>query len=244
MRSLPERVFYSCEEIVKRWGVQTSDLQQYLLHGQLTASVWLPTMSVYDIRESSANGQVLLSRAMRHYSGYAHLYAYDCRTVLKSGKAYVRDFMDPESGYRLSIAEGTPPVRVTDGDLVILRTERLRFESRYDFGVCTVTVMGRVGRKRHAEAPAFDPTFRKVWFEGRLHHFGAVQAGVLARLHAAALRGEPWQNGKKLLQEAGSQSFTMQNVFKSNPRWRDFVESDGRGSYRLQQKFLSSISRP
>lgn len=244
MTRLPERIFYSCDEIVKRWGIPTSDLHQYLLHGQLQASVWLPTMSVYDIAESVDNGRILLSKQMRHWHGYTHLYAHDCRAVLRNGKSYVRDFINPETGGRLSIAEGMPAVRVTDGDLVILKTEKQRFERKYDFGTCTVQIMGRAGRPKPQEPAMFDPTFRKVWFAGTLHHFGAIQASVLAQLYEAAKNGAAWQNGKKLLETAGSQSFTMQNVFKSNPHWRKFIESDGRGSYRLQEKFLSSITAP
>lgn len=244
MTHLPERVFYSCDEIVKCWGLPSSDLQQYLLHGQLLASVWLPLMSMYEIDETVDDGRTILSRHIRHWQGYTHLYAHDCRTVLRKGKSYVRDFINPETGCRLTIAEGMPAVAVMLDDLIIMNTERQRFERKYDFGTCTVQIIGRVGRAKPRESETFDPAFRKVWFAGTQHHFGTIQASVLSQLYEAAQNGVPWQNGKKLLHEAGSQSFTMQNVFKSNPHWRKFIESDGRGAYRLQEKFLSSITRP
>jgi hypothetical protein len=53
-------------------------------------------------------------------------------------------------------------------------------------------------------------------------------------LHAAAEAGQPWQNGKALLTTAGSRSLKMVDVFKSKPEWRELIQSDGRGNYRLR----------
>ena len=52
--------------------------------------------------------------------------------------------------------------------------------------------------------------------------------------HAAAQAGQPWQNGKQLLSAAGSRSLKMVDVFKSKPEWRELIQSDRRGNYRLR----------
>ena len=63
---------------------------------------------------------------------------------------------------------------------------------------------------------------------------GTLQARVLELLYQADLNNEPWQNGKRLLQQAGSESYTLANLFKRKPEWRSLVESNGLGEYRLR----------
>ena len=52
-------------------------------------------------------------------------------------------------------------------------------------------------------------------------------------LHAAALRGDPWQSGKAMLSQAGSRSLKMADVFKSKKDWPLLIESNKREAYRL-----------
>ena len=76
--------------------------------------------------------------------------------------------------------------------------------------------------------------YREVRSRGFCFQFGAIQADVVRVLHAAAEAGQPWQNGKALLTAAGSRSLKMVDVFKSKPEWRELIQSDGRGNYRLR----------
>ena len=45
---------------------------------------------------------------------------------------------------------------------------------------------------------------------------------------------DPWQHGRYILEEAGSNLLRMIDLFKSQPQWRSLIESDRRGSYRLR----------
>jgi len=103
---------------------------------------------------------------------------------------------------------------------------------------CTVEIVGRVMGAWKSGKAQFDPTFRHVSFKGRDFLFGPVQAAVVKQLYTAAKSGEPWQSGKKLLQDAGSESFSLRNVFARQPYWRELIESDSRGLYRLQEEFV------
>lgn len=75
---------------------------------------------------------------------------------------------------------------------------------------------------------------REVRIRGFCFQLGAIQAEVVRVLHAAAEAGQPWQNGKSILTAAGSRSLKMVDVFKSKPEWRELIQSDGRGNYRLR----------
>jgi hypothetical protein len=89
-----------------------------------------------------------------------------------------------------------------------------------------------------AAASAIDPTYRIVRINDRDYRFGETQARVLRLLSEAAYKGEPWQNGKHLLRLAGSQSFSLSNLFKRHSVWRELVLSNKRGFYRLNERFL------
>lgn len=245
MLTLPERVFYTREELQNAWALSESDITQYLLHGSLIAHVWLPMMSVYEILMEQEGSRILCTKDLRHWEGYTPLYSHQCRTLFRTGKVYLREFMCGDCNRKLILPETADSIRVGLSDMVIMNEERKRFETEHDFfsvSQCQVKVMGRVvGVPKMKRCSYFEQDFRKVHHEGIDFRFGEIQANVLRQLYDCALEGDPWQNGKQLLNNAGSSSFTMQNVFKSNIHWRKLIESDGRGSYRIKASFISSI---
>lgn len=89
-------------------------------------------------------------------------------------------------------------------------------------------------RMRNAASFKPDADYQHVEANGLKFAFGPLCAKVIELLHQAALRGEPWQNGPKLLRDAGSKQKKMHDVFKSVKDWKKLVESDSRGRYRLR----------
>ena len=67
MKRLPERVFYSLNDIEKLWHADPSDLKQWLMHGQLKAHIWLPMMSVYEIREETEGARIIITKQLQHW---------------------------------------------------------------------------------------------------------------------------------------------------------------------------------
>ncbi len=248
MMGLPERVFYSINELQDLWELSASDIKYYLLEGFLTAHVWLPMMSVYEVLMETEGNRIICTKELKHWEGYTPLYSHQCRTLYKTGKVYLRDFMCGEDNKKLFLPETANSVPVFASDIVILNEERRRFEKEHKFSnlsACRVKIDGRVIGATPFKRPSyFEQAFRKVHHAGIDFSFGAIQATVLQQLYEAAQKNEPWQNGKKMLERAGSMSFTMQNVFKSNPHWRNLIESDGRGDYRLQESFMTSLCQP
>lgn len=248
MLTLPERVFYTREDLQSVWELSESDIKQYLIHGTLIAHVWLPMMSVYEVAEELDGARILLTKNLTHWEGYAPLYSHQCRTLFRTGKVYLREFIWGNSNKKLVLPDTSDSVRVGLSDMVIMSEERKRFETEHNFlatNQCRVKVMGRiVGVPKPKNQSYFEQGFRKAHHDGIDFKFGEIQANVMQQLYDAALEGDPWQNGKQLLNKAGSSSFTMQNVFKSNIHWRKLIESDERGSYRIQPSFMASIRKP
>lgn len=64
---------------------------------------------------------------------------------------------------------------------------------------------------------------------------GQLQAKAVAGMHEALRSGNPWVNGKRLLEQIGSQSMKLQDIFKTQKGWAEhLIESDGAGGYRLR----------
>jgi hypothetical protein len=91
---------------------------------------------------------------------------------------------------------------------------------------------------RESRSPEFehDPNYRHVKLGEIRFSLGELQAGVVRQLHEAALKGNPWQRGQDLLENAGSELLRISDLFKSQRQWRSLIESDRRGSYRLRLK--------
>lgn len=79
-----------------------------------------------------------------------------------------------------------------------------------------------------------EANYRLVTYRGKTYKPGPVQATVLRLLHQAAVKGEPLQDGKQLLAEAGAEGRRIQDVFKKASPVSELVESMGNGLYRLK----------
>jgi hypothetical protein len=70
--------------------------------------------------------------------------------------------------------------------------------------------------------------------------------GIMRRLHEASRTEEPWLAGKRLLADCGYQSNWLGDVFKRhrNPSWRELIQGNGKGSFRLNLQPLNQNKRP
>jgi hypothetical protein len=89
--------------------------------------------------------------------------------------------------------------------LVLRREERDRFEAETGF-------RGASGM-RPADAFRASTDYSHIRCSGHDFRLGAIQAQVVRILHAAALRGDPWQSGKAVLASAGSRSLKMSTSY-------------------------------
>lgn len=222
-----EKMYFGIEEVMERWQMPERDLGYLAENDELRLSV-----RVYDLPvEFSRIEEPTAEPAKRHsdrtfcHSGLLDLCAGDAFMIFRCAERGLRDFR-LRNGDLVRIAQGHDPLHVMLGDLLIRREERDRFETARGFegtGLCS----GRPGFSASAD-------FRHVCCNGTHFRLGAVQARVVGLLSRAAEDGAPWRNGKRLLTEARSRSMRMADVFKSQPNWRELIESNGRGHYRLK----------
>jgi len=165
--------------------------------------------------------------------GLEDLLERDAFEVLRFGEAEVHDLHVEGDAYA-TLIEPTATITVRPEDLLVRRAERDAVEARHD-----LTPSGSADLRQFHD-------YRQVRIGSLAFTFGPFQAEVVRRLHAAAKAGTPWCMGKAILADAGAASTRMVDIFKSQKHWRELIDSDGRGKYRLRitgRKQRPSIAR-
>ena len=224
--SLIEKEYFTLSEVIDALGMPWTDIIYLAENGHLRLSVLVFQLPV-DCGYCDHTGQDNFDRAglddPSNLTGLVDLGDRDAHLILKNGSAAVEDFKAKPKEY-CNIAEGARPQTFKKEDLLLRRTERARLESL----IKSKTAATRGEHFTHSHG------YREVTINGHRISLGARQADVVRQLHEAALRGNPWRNGKELLRNAGSESNRMHDLFKSKRlEWPLLIESDRRGLYRL-----------
>lgn len=236
MLQVPERSFYTLFDLKDHWPTKSSDIHHWLIHGDLLGSAWLPVMTVVEQSPDLADGGL---PEFHHWEGFIQLSSHQCRRLFRNGRITMRAFNVFGEDQAYALPETSDDIIVDLDDLVILKQERERFESRYPS-----MLKGAGDTPPHkpvssAVQEGFDPTYRSMRVGGQEYFFGDIQAKIIRLLAEAAKQGKPWQSGKLLLLGAGSQSYSLSNVFKRHPVWKTLIQSDRRGFYRLNEAFVN-----
>lgn len=224
---LEDTSFYELSELSSEWEACSGKLKRWLISGVLKPHVWLPVLIVLKrCRLADAPAEVT-QNDYDHYEGFIPLNGQHCQRMYRLGQLSLRDFRSGCGDYHYQLPDSSDDILIKPEDLIILDEDKQRFEQKH------------LAAKDLEQV--FDPEFRIVEVDGIAYRFGEMQSAILRRLHAAAIDGEPWQNGKKLLHAVGSESFSLSNVFKHKPVWRKLVQSDSRGHYRISPEILKNV---
>ena len=221
-----EKQYFTLPEVLDRWQISEADLIYLAENDQLRLSVRVfgVPMEFGDIEKTPQGEASRIPWEQAHYSGLLDLHACDVFQLFRCGELHLNAFRASRADYATTLGDAQP-VFVLIGDLLLKREERDRFEIETGFSS---------GGKPMEEATFIHSAdYFEVRCNGCRFKLGPIQAEVVRALHAAALAGEPWQNGKAILYGAGSKSLRMADVFKSQANWRRLIRSDRRGGYRL-----------
>ncbi len=225
-----ETAFYDLSELESVWAVEPHRIERWIVDGMLRCHVWLPVMSVF--KEQDESGLIL-----KHWEGFAALNRHQCQRLFRRGRIGLRRFSSELEGACYILPDTAEDVFVTPTDLVVLDSEKQRFETQ-NSGI----VAGGSSQQKPL-ASYSQQSFRRIYWNGEIVQFGPVQAACLYLLWQAEQSGQAWCNGKQLLSEAGSASLSLGNLFKRKRVWRELVTSDERGSYRLSEGFCEELKK-
>lgn len=212
------RAYHDLAWLAQTWNVRLADIAYLGENDLLRLSIRVFDEAVRSYASHAATEALAKPRA---FSGLLGVRSSDVFAIFRDGEAIIDFLIDPH---------GTPvrlltPKFVLMGDLVVNEAERQRFEQLHP----------NLMRPR-----ATEDCFRSFRWADRSYSFTSLQARFLHRLHDAGLTGQPWLNGKCLLAEIGSALVKPGDLFRRKQGWRDIVEHDQRGNYRLQPSFMAS----
>jgi hypothetical protein len=221
-----DKRYFPLKEIAKRWGLRKRDLVYMAEVGELRTSVRIPGAHIeVGMLEASQDQRVRVRYERSWFTGLQDLTTEDAFLVFRNGEADVREFHTGIAEEYICISTPSPAVRVRPEHLVVRRVERDRIEAKHrESGQSVAAGLGF----QHS------PDYRFVRLGEVVMRLGVVQARIIRLLHQAAQSPNPWCSGRSILVEADAASRRMSDVFKSQPDWRAFIESDERGRYRLR----------
>lgn len=221
-----EKAYFTLPEILDRWSISEADLIYLAENDKLRLSVRVfgVPLELGDYEETANGERFRVPWEQSRYSGLLDLHAQDVFQLFRCSESHLSDFRTPRAAYA-TLWGDAEPIFVMIGDLLLRREERDRFEAETGFS----------GAEAGPKATVFSASagYHEVRCGDRHFRLGPIQAQVVRALHEAALAGQPWQSGKAILSAAGSKSLKMSDVFKSQKYWRELIDSNGRGTYRL-----------
>jgi hypothetical protein len=221
---LPPKRWFRIAEIAERWALPVSDIEDYALDEMLALSVFvvdLPTRV----------GRWVTGSEVPILNGPQPLLRSTLVEVFRDGRCEVRAFHSGPANACLHIHCGAPAMIVRRDDLIVTREERDRFEAEHGAGEPAMSDIW------HSD------DFTRVRLAKEWHSFGPKQAAVLRLLKVAGETDNPWRNGKRLLHEADAATMRLIDLFKRKPAWRQLIQADGKGRYRLHASLLSPERR-
>lgn len=239
-----ERIYYNFSEIIQHYGISKTGLDNCILNGTLAVHVWLPPISVFKLSEALVEEQVFFNKTETHWDGYTAIFSGDYRKILHKGSANIREFPGRAHNETISLKCGADDIEVHYDDLVVLASGKEQLEKNLGLKPNAEGIGIVIGKSMAPQPPPAskcDAGFRHIKFKQHEYQLGSVQSSVVRQLYEAAVNGDPWQNGKRLLQEAGSETFTLKNIFTRQPFWRELIMSDNRGMYRLNEDFIAGV---
>jgi len=240
---LIDKAYFTLEEIEERWAIPRRDIAYLAENGILRLSV-----RVFGVRieraymEQTAEGDWFdIPYDHTNFWGLLDLIERDVFELFRDGSTTVTCFHHP--GEIIRLIERTPSLDVRVSDIVVRREERDRVEAEQELGSAkTDAASDPAGAEAQAPEVMRSPTMPPILISDSCSEIrigdielrlGRIQARVVRDLREAARAGDPWRDGRELLQAAGSRSLRMCDVFKSKPGWRNLILSDGRGKYRI-----------
>lgn len=216
--STPEKDYYYLEELGER-GISLADIKYWLTKGHIGVSVWLDGVPLEFAHKETVGGKsVKTAEVIDDFSGLQQLHKRDVQDILRRGCKHLRQFCAYNGYHSISLESGHDSIELSDKDLVISKDQLGKMSSMKleNFHSFVIENDGRYVKKANRE-----------W------HFSDMQAALVKALCEASLTENPWLNGKQTLHLIGAQTFRVKDLFKHQSNWRELIESNGKGYYRL-----------
>lgn len=221
---LIEKEYYTLQEVTAAWEMPRHDVAYLAETGRMRLTVRVCRLHIErgEIESHPDCGWHTIPHEQARYTGLLDITAQDAQLIMRNGSTEIQAFHAPDEHY-CHVMDPSEPVTIHEADLLIRAEERARLEQ-----------VGGKPEKVHApELFSHDISYQHVTCGGRRYRFGKIQARIIRQLHQASMTSQPWCKGSELIEKSQSRCYRLGDVFKSQQHWRELIESDGRGSYKL-----------
>jgi hypothetical protein len=236
--ALPEKTYDRLYSLWKRWELSQEDVYYAIENGLLRVCVWIPLRFM---ERGVIKNKKYIYEEHQPEEGFVGVRPEDFHRICSTGCAKLRIFRSiKKDGHilRMAYEPPQPALSVRIHDLVVLREDRIAFETAYDLKD-SHTPQQEKQVKQEFSASA---DYRTITINGEEFHLGDVQSRVVEQLHDALQSRTQWVHGKTLIHGANSKALRMRDIFKSKNDWNKIIASNGRGYYRLNVRHESVSS--
>lgn len=246
---LPDKQYFSLKNLTKRWGVEEEDIRYYIEHNELAVCCWLDFREVMRYLPDKNSNSITCDYV--DYEGYVGLNSRDCRKIFRCKKYRVSDFVDlKQKDFHLALTPQSRDAFIGIDDIRINITERNRFEKLHGIETskilkpCKASIIGKIDTKiaRSNKGLYLNMKKQEFYFNGRQLNLGPIQSNIIHQLSLSHSSDKPWIHSKELLTRAGSQAMRMRDIFKTQYNWREIIESNKRGHYRIFEDILVEVA--
>ncbi len=126
---LPEKPYYSIQELADRWHVSLSDLHDYAKHNLLEVAAWINPggVNVYYINPLYPNLGYPTANPFQSFKGYAVIPPDLLPPLFEKQTCQIRRFINPETRDLMEIPDDQNGYQISISQLVVSRKERDRF---------------------------------------------------------------------------------------------------------------------
>lgn len=128
--ALPKRDYFYLPEVVQKLGISEFDLQYYMSHGHIMASVWI-NKNAFQNEMFDAFKACYAGGTLYLHEGYVTISPHVCREVLETGFAKAREAFLDDQITRLTLPADKPEILVRRSSLEISRWDYEFFVERY-----------------------------------------------------------------------------------------------------------------
>jgi len=222
--------YYNIHHLAERWKSNPELIQHYIETGKLACHTWIkPTWMFQGEFIHQANGEEVFKQEARIWKkGLIGMLSEECRWIFRYGRAQVSTFCNSlKEGRYFQVADVNSNLLIENADIIILNCDISLFEQKHCISESQKS-KGLESNFTHSK------DYQTVHINGINFRFGFVQSQIIQQLHEASQTDQVWVHGKQLLHLSGSRSEQLRNVFQGKKFWRQCIESDSRGYYRLR----------
>lgn len=210
MMAFPNKMYFSLNEVSKRWNRKMKDVEYCIENGLLNAHIKVCSVKLAPLSHNA-------NLSDYEFTGCKCLIPEDCHILFRHNKKVINEFLSHDCYNKERLIQPEKLI-VTRIDLMILLNDLIAFEQKYNLGFhqselplwdnMPVEPINNIAINNDCDIIYIGKTF---------YSFGPIQAKIIRELHKAAQTNNPWLLGKNLLVDSGARTVHLKDLFKSHP---------------------------